>query len=141
VPKVCPAPSICRQNQPNTDRVPGDGVTDDTAAINNAISSGNRCAPGKCQSSTTTPAVVYFPAGTYIISSSIIDYYFTQIIGNPNSLPILRATPNFKGLGLIDSNPYQSTGNLGYGATNVLYELEHFTRRMVQWIIVDGTRS
>ena len=29
-----------------------DGVTDDTAAIQLAISSGNRCAPGKCQSST-----------------------------------------------------------------------------------------
>lgn len=130
--KVLLAPSICCQDQSKTNRIPGDGVTDDTAAINNAISSGNRCAPGKCQSSTTTPAVVYFPAGTYIISSSIIDYYFTQIIGNPNSLPILRATPDFKGLGLIDSNPYQSTGNLGFGATNVLYVLEQPTVRTVK---------
>ena len=106
--------------QVNADLASGDGVTDDTAAINNAISSGNRCAPGKCESSTTTPAVVYFPAGTYIISSSIIDYYFTQIIGNPNSLPILRATPNFRGLGLIDGDQYQAGGVLGFGATNVL---------------------
>ncbi|MCJ1472557.1 hypothetical protein MMC13_001206 [Lambiella insularis] len=71
----------------------GDGVTDDTAAIQLAITTGNRCAPGVCESSTVTPAVVYFPAGTYIISSSIIDYYYTQIIG----------------------------GALGYGATNVFY--------------------
>ena len=36
----------------------GDGNTDDTAAIQDAISSGGRCGQG-CSSSTTTPAVVY----------------------------------------------------------------------------------
>ncbi|KAK5128061.1 hypothetical protein LTR85_005178 [Meristemomyces frigidus] len=41
----------------------GDGVTDDTTAINNAISSGGRCGPGTCASTTVTPAVVYFPPG------------------------------------------------------------------------------
>jgi len=44
----------------------GDGVTDDTAAINLAISSGNRCEPGTCQSSTLTPAVVCVSSGTVI---------------------------------------------------------------------------
>lgn len=57
----------------------GDGQTDDTAAIQTAISEGGRCAPGVCQSSTRTPAVVYFPAGTYLISAPIIDYYYTQV--------------------------------------------------------------
>jgi glucan 1,3-beta-glucosidase len=57
----------------------GDGLTDDTAAIQQAIADGNRCAPGLCQSSTTTPAIVYFPGGTYVISASIIDYYYTQV--------------------------------------------------------------
>lgn len=42
----------------------GDGVTDDTAAINEAISQGNRCGMDKtCAGSTTTPATVYFPTG------------------------------------------------------------------------------
>jgi glucan 1,3-beta-glucosidase len=36
----------------------GDGVTDDTDAINNAITSGGRCGPGTCGSSTITPAIV-----------------------------------------------------------------------------------
>lgn len=99
----------------------GDGVTDDAAAINLAISSGGRCAPGVCQSSTTTPAVVYFPSGTYLISSSIIDYYYTQIIGNPNCLPTLLATANFSGFGLIDGSPYQSAGQTGFGSTNTFY--------------------
>ncbi|KAJ8058340.1 hypothetical protein OCU04_012532 [Sclerotinia nivalis] len=95
----------------------GDGVTDDTAAINAAISSGGRCGQG-CSSTTTTPAVVYFPSGTYLISKSIIDYYYTQIIGNPNSLPVLKATPNFSGFGLIDADPYYSP-DLNWGSTNV----------------------
>jgi len=88
-------------------------VHDDTAAINNAISSGNRCA-GNCTSSTTTPAVVYFPSGTYLISSSIIDYYYTQIIGDPINLPVLKGCASFHSdkIGLIDSNPYMDNGGM-----------------------------
>jgi hypothetical protein len=95
----------------------GDGVTDDTAAINAAISAGGRCGRG-CASTTTTPAVVYFPAGSYVISSSIVDYYYTQIIGNPNSPPTLKATSSFSGFGLVDGDPYY-TENLNWGSTNV----------------------
>jgi polygalacturonase len=59
----------------------GDGVTDDTAAINRAISDGGRCG-ANCGSSTIYPAVVYFPPGTYLVSSSIIQYYNTQFLGD-----------------------------------------------------------
>lgn len=86
----------------------GDGVTDDTVAINNAISSGGRCAPGVCSGgSTTTPAVVYFPAGTYLISNpGIVDYYYTQIIGNPiqGCIPTLSANTNMTARWLIDAD-------------------------------------
>ncbi|RKU44074.1 hypothetical protein DL546_006880 [Coniochaeta pulveracea] len=76
----------------------GDGVTDDTAAINAAISSGNRCGPADCGpgTTTTTPAIVYFPPGTYLVSSPIIDYYYTNIIGNPDCLPVILASPTFQ---------------------------------------------
>lgn len=57
----------------------GDGVTDDTAAIQRAVTDGNRCGPSACESSTNTPAIVYFPEGNYLISKSIIDYYYTQV--------------------------------------------------------------
>jgi glucan 1,3-beta-glucosidase len=110
----------------------GDGVTDDTAAINAAMSDGGRFSPASRDSSTTTPAIVYFPAGTYVISSPIIDYYFTQIIGNPNSLPVIKATPGFTGLGLIDGDQYQSDGNQGWISTNVFF-------RQIRNLILDLT--
>ncbi|KAI0129504.1 pectate lyase superfamily protein-domain-containing protein [Xylariales sp. AK1849] len=109
----------------------GDGVTDDTAAINAAITAGgNRCGKG-CASSTMTPAVVYFPAGTYLISSSIIPYYFTQLYGDPTSLPILKATSGFSGFGLIDGNPYW-TSDLNWVSVNVFY-------RQVRNFVIDTT--
>ncbi|TPX18892.1 uncharacterized protein E0L32_011444 [Thyridium curvatum] len=108
----------------------GDGVTDDTAAINAAINDGNRCGKG-CASSTTTPAVVYLPAGTYVISSSILPAYFTQIIGDANNPPTLKATAGFSGFGLIDGNPYY-TSDLNWISTNVFY-------RQVRNLILDTT--
>lgn len=51
----------------------GDGTTDDTEAINKAVSDGDRCGEG-CDSSTTTPAIVYFPAGTYAVSAPLIQF-------------------------------------------------------------------
>lgn len=38
----------------------GDGTTDDTDAINRAVSDGKRCGQG-CAGTTTTGALVYFP--------------------------------------------------------------------------------
>lgn len=59
----------------------GDGVTDDTAAINLAVSSGGRCGPD-CGSSTVYPAVVYFPPGIYLVSTPIIQYFNTEFLGD-----------------------------------------------------------
>ena len=107
----------------------GDGVTDDTIAINNAVASpfknggvpGNgslRCGEGvyptgrNCESSTISPALVYFPPGTYVISRPIMLYYFTQMIGDANTLPTIVAPANYsiaaqgRGVSIFDSNVY-----------------------------------
>ncbi len=111
------------------DSLVGDGVSDDTIAINNAVASpfkpggvpGNgslRCGEGIfgqgrfCDSSTITPALVYFPAGTYLISRPIMMYYFTQMIGDANDLPTIIAGTNYsiaaagRGAAVFDANPY-----------------------------------
>ncbi|KAI2628610.1 glycoside hydrolase family 55 protein [Hypoxylon sp. NC1633] len=109
----------------------GDGVTDDTAAITAAMNTpNNRCLQG-CASTTTKPAVVYFPSGTYVISSSIVPPYFTQMVGDPNNRPVLKATSGFQGFGLIDGNPYY-TENLNWVSTNVFY-------RQIRNFVIDTT--
>ena len=108
----------------------GDGFTDDTAAIQKAISDGGRCGQN-CIGSTTLPAVVYFPAGTYIISKPIFDYYYTQMIGNANSPPTLKASASFSGAWVIDGDPY-FTANQNWPSTSVFY-------RQVRNFVIDTT--
>jgi len=64
-----------------------------------------RCG-AECGSTTMLGAVVYFPRGTYLISTPIIQYYYTQFIGNPISKPTIKGTFNFTGIALFDSDFY-----------------------------------
>ncbi|KAG1736747.1 glycoside hydrolase family 55 protein [Suillus lakei] len=89
----------------------GDGVHDDTAAINAAISTGSRCGNLTCGSSTTTPALVYFPAGTYLVSSPLQAYFYTVMVGDARTPPTLLASANFTGIAVIDADPYTNNQN------------------------------
>jgi glucan 1,3-beta-glucosidase len=109
----------------------GDGSADDTDAINAAISTGGRCGQG-CDSSTTTPAIVYFPPGTYSISKPIVQYYYTQFVGDAISIPTIKATAGFQGMALIDADPYDNTGNNWYTNQNNFY-------RQIRNFILDTT--
>ncbi|KAI4249362.1 MAG: hypothetical protein LQ352_005683 [Teloschistes flavicans] len=109
----------------------GDGTTDDTAAINSAISTGNRCGKG-CDSSTVTPALVYFPPGTYLVSKPLIQFYYTQFVGDAVQLPTIKAAPSFKGMAVIDSDPYDNTGANWYTNQNNFF-------RQVRNFVIDLT--
>ena len=139
----------------------GDGSSDDTAAINAAIMDGSRCGQGcvsayphilksaispqgwhlftltkankdKKAGTTTTPALVYFPAGTYVISGPLHPAYFTQMVGDATSPPTIKATANWSGgLGLIDADPYY-TSSLNWGSTTVFY-------RQIRNFVIDTT--
>lgn len=85
------------------------GSADDTVAINAAITAGGRCGQG-CDSSTITPALIYFPPGTYAISAPLIQLYYTQFVGDAVTLPTIKATAGFAGIALIDSDPYADGG-------------------------------
>ncbi|KAF9262846.1 exo-beta-1,3-glucanase [Marasmius fiardii PR-910] len=91
----------------------GDGITDDTVAINNAISFGGRCGGGAqfCNSSTVSPALVYFPKGKYLVSAPLIAYYYTQLVGDARELPTIVASEDFTGAAVIDADPYIPGGN------------------------------
>ncbi|KAJ6522797.1 exo-beta-1,3-glucanase, partial [Mycena vulgaris] len=73
----------------------GDGVKDDTAG-------------GGCNSSTVSPAVVFFPKG----------YYYTQLIGDATSPPTLLAAASFTAFAVIDADPYIPGGNGAQFYTN-----------------------
>ncbi|KAK4238373.1 glucan 1,3-beta-glucosidase [Achaetomium macrosporum] len=88
----------------------GDGVTDDTQAIMDAVEDGGRCGL-LCGSTSVLGAVVFFPPGTYMVSSPIIQYYFTQFIGDPTNKPTIKGLPTFQGIALIDTDVYIPGGN------------------------------
>lgn len=103
----------------------GDGTTDDTAAINSAITDGNRCGLG-CDSSTVTPALVYFPPGTYLVSAPLIQYYYTQFVGDAVTIPTIKAAASFKGIAVIDSDPYGANGNWYTNQNNFYRQVRNF---------------
>ncbi|KAJ0271070.1 hypothetical protein CBS470a_013331 [Colletotrichum nupharicola] len=98
----------------------GDGVTDDTAAINKAIKDGKRCGEA-CNGSTTKNAIVYFPPGTYLVSSPIIVYFGTQMIGDANGRPTIKAAASFVGLGVLSTDVYMGDGAGADGKDNEWY--------------------
>lgn len=109
----------------------GDGTTDDTDAINKAVQTGNRCLDG-CDSKTNAPALVYFPPGTYIVSKPIVQSYYTQFVGDAVNPPTLKASSSFKGMAVIDSDPYLDDGSNWYINQNNFF-------RQVRNFVIDIT--
>ena len=46
-----------------------------------------------------------------MVSAPIIQYYYTQFIGDPHNLPVIKATANFVGIAVLDTDPYIPGGN------------------------------
>lgn len=117
----------------------GDGSTDDTVAINAAITDGERCGNG-CDSSTVTPALVYFPPGTYLVSKPIIPYYYTQLVGDAVELPVLKAAATFEGIAVIDSDPYNDDGSNWYtNQNNFFRQIRNFKIDLTGLPLTSGT--
>ncbi|KAK4040087.1 pectate lyase superfamily protein-domain-containing protein [Parachaetomium inaequale] len=83
----------------------GDGVHDDTEAINAAIQDGDRCGL-ECGNTFTKGAIIYFPPGTYKICRPVIQFYYTQFIGHPTNRPTILGCNTFAGIALFDTDPY-----------------------------------
>ncbi|KAF6821160.1 glucan-beta-glucosidase [Colletotrichum plurivorum] len=90
------------------------GETDTTEALNAASASWNKDSVGdsktrcgeKCGNTFSQGAIVFFPGGTYKVCSPVIQYYYTQFIGDPNDMPIIKGCDDFQGIALFDVDPY-----------------------------------
>lgn len=104
----------------------GDGTTDDTAAIQRAINTGD--STGTRDSgrfgSTGQPAVVYFPAGTYLVKSTIKSAIGTVIMGNPTNLPTIKAAAGFTGTYVLFGRDQRYSGLVGFfhGVKNLILD-------------------
>ncbi|EDQ88634.1 uncharacterized protein MONBRDRAFT_32819 [Monosiga brevicollis MX1] len=63
----------------------GDGVTDDTAALQRVLTEG-RSTPFTLK----TPLVVYLPPGTYVVHDTLAMYFYTHLVGNWRCPPTIR---------------------------------------------------
>ncbi|PGH35768.1 hypothetical protein GX50_01351 [[Emmonsia] crescens] len=90
----------------------GDGVHDDTEAIKRAMADTGTCG-ARCNGATTKNFIVYFPSGTYLVSSTIEAYFGSQLIGNANDRPVIKAASSFVGLGVLSTNHYVENGGSG----------------------------
>ncbi|KAK5659440.1 hypothetical protein OQA88_641 [Cercophora sp. LCS_1] len=114
----------------------GNGVTDDTAAIKAAMNDGGRCGE-KCNGSTLKNAIVYFPPGTYLISSTIPLPFGTQVIGDVLNRPLLIASSSFVGLGVLSTSEYTGGGIGPDGLDQQWYVNTANFYRQIRNVIID----
>ncbi|KFY31396.1 hypothetical protein V493_01147 [Pseudogymnoascus sp. VKM F-4281 (FW-2241)] len=118
----------------------GDGVTDDTKAIKSAMIDGARCGEA-CNGSTLKNAIVYFPPGTYLVSSTVPLPFGTQVIGDAINRPTIVASPSFVGLGVLSTDEYTGTGGVGIDGGDPEYYVNtaNFYRQLRN-IVIDITQ-
>lgn len=67
-----------------------------------------------------------------MISAPLIQYYYTQFVGDAVSIPTIKATAGFQGIAMIDSDPYLSDGSNWYTNQNNFF-------RQVRNFVLDTT--
>lgn len=78
---------------------------DDIAAIKKAMDEGKRYRKD-CNGSSTKNAIVYFPQGTYLVSSVILVYFGTQLIGDATDQLTLMASSKCIGIAVLSTDEY-----------------------------------
>ncbi|KAL8626631.1 hypothetical protein Q9189_007672 [Teloschistes chrysophthalmus] len=91
----------------------GDGKTDDTAALQDAINSDGNGGNRYKNEVTTRPAQVFVPGGTYILTRKLDMRLNTIVVGDPNDMPVFKASSNFKDTVMIDGNDFATDGASG----------------------------
>ncbi|KAI1210462.1 glycoside hydrolase family 55 protein [Annulohypoxylon truncatum] len=121
----------------------GDGITDDSDALQNAINAGNSYAQRNTNSLGTTgqPAVVYLPKGVYVLAKPIQFFVGMILMGDPINPPTIKAAGNFSGDFMIYAkDPSQdSTTNFYVGMKNVFIDSMDYDKdknlTLVDWSV------
>lgn len=69
---------------------------------------------------------------TYLVSKPIVQYYYTQIVGDATNLPIIKGAAGFTGMALIDADPYENDGANWYTNQNNFF-------RQIRNLVIDLT--
>lgn len=67
-----------------------------------------------------------------MVSAPLIQYYYTQFVGDAVTIPTLKSTAGFQGIAIIDSDPYEPGGENWYTNQNNFY-------RQVRNFVIDMT--
>ncbi|KAJ9467299.1 Glucan 1 [Diplonema papillatum] len=103
----------------------GDGVTDDTSALQTALTQGRQDQP-----STKEQLVVYLPPGTYLVSDTLRVYFYTLLTGNDVCPATIKMAPNvsptgtqkFIVAGPVSCNGCQHTDDFYYQVNNLVLD-------------------
>lgn len=101
----------------------GDGIADDTAALQNAINDDGNGGNRYKNEVSTRPAQVFVPGGTYRLAKQLDMRLNTILVGDPNDMPVFKATPDFQGQTLIRGDDFATHGSSG--TTNFFMAIKH----------------
>ncbi|KAL4778682.1 pectate lyase superfamily protein-domain-containing protein [Aspergillus varians] len=125
------------------------GQSDASPAIQKAIRDGPSGGPGrdtKAMGTTSQPAIIYLPGGTYLLKSGLQLYVGTVLIGDPTNPPVLKAAPGFSGDHIIwakDPN-FGGTINFYIGIKNLVIDSTGLnsssTITLLDWTVSQATQ-
>ncbi|KKK20548.1 hypothetical protein AOCH_002606 [Aspergillus ochraceoroseus] len=103
------------------------GHNDSSSAIQSAIRDGPAGGPARDSHSMGTtgqPAIIYLPAGVYLMKAALQLYVGTVLVGDPSNPPVLKAAPGFSGDHMVygkDPN-FGGTINFYIGIKNIILD-------------------
>lgn len=84
----------------------GDGNADDTQNLQNAINDDGNGGNRYNNEVTTRPAEVFVPGGTYKLTKQLDLRLNTILLGDPNNMPIFKASSDFSGGTVVNGYDY-----------------------------------